>query len=218
MKICINKLAILVLVISTSSAKIKYDPTIPGEELPAIYESYWALDCILAHNFFRSMYVDARTNIPLSNFSWSDKLARSAKQFAHEKLNQKPLPGQTMDVSDHKSNNPYGENMAGGSFSWRSNWRCAAGVNRYHEEKKYYDNLVNEFHSTNPGEFWKYKSPPKTLNYTWSHYTQLLWINSTSMGCGYAQNDVKRIEICHYEPSGNFAGVVNEVKLKKAKS
>jgi hypothetical protein len=196
MKIYISLATILSVLLQISPTIAKYDPTIPGPQLPAIAKSQWATDCLKAHNYFRSLYVDSQTNKPLSNFSWNGRLARSATQWANVLLNKKPSRNRDVDVNDHKPNNPYGENMAANSYGWRDNWRCAATINRYHKEKANYMDAKREFYTTNPGEFWKLKDPKGEM----AHFTQLTWIKTRSVGCGYAQNAVKRIEVCHYEP------------------
>ena len=141
-----------------------------GHLMAPIEESQWADDCLGAQNYFRSLYVDAQTNQPLTQLTWSDQLASSAKEWAQVIIKKKPGRDQNFNESDHKPNATHGENFFGNTFGWRSNWRCAAAIRRYHEEKEYYDGALNAFHSnsSNKGKLWKFRSG------AWAHYTQLL--------------------------------------------
>ena len=178
-----------------------------------IEESQWPDDCLGAHNYFRSLYVDARTNKSLTQLTWNNNLANSAKNWARELIARKPGKDQIFDTSDHKPDNPHGENFfAIEGYPWRSNWRCAAGIRRYHEEKEYYDEVIKEFHKKpeNKGKYWKFRAGA-----SWAHYTQLLWIETTTVGCGYADNEEKRIEVCHYSVPGNRPSEDYEVRKKR---
>ena len=85
-----------------------------------IKEGQWPEDCLGAHNYFRSLYVDARTKKSLTQLTWSRKLATSAKNWAQKLLKKKPGKNQVLDTSDHKPNNPHGENFwAIQGYSWR---------------------------------------------------------------------------------------------------
>ena len=38
------------------------------------------------------------------------------------------------------------------------------------------------------------------------HYTQIVWRNTTKLGCGLASNSQRDVLVCRYSPPGNFVG------------
>lgn len=38
------------------------------------------------------------------------------------------------------------------------------------------------------------------------HYTQIIWRNTTKIGCGLASNAQRDVLVCRYSPPGNFVG------------
>ena len=38
------------------------------------------------------------------------------------------------------------------------------------------------------------------------HYTQIIWRNTTRIGCGLASNAQRDVLVCRYSPPGNFIG------------
>jgi len=38
------------------------------------------------------------------------------------------------------------------------------------------------------------------------HYTQMIWRNTTEVGCAVAERDDRQILVCRYSPPGNVRG------------
>jgi len=114
---------------------------------------------------------------------WNDELAKHALQWANHlkqmgcKLEHRPQSGTWSDN--------YGENIAmnyGKSASY--------AVDQWGEEKKDYDNKA-----INQG------------NYAAWHYTQVIWNESTQVGCAIVKCDNgSNIIVCNYNPAGNMMG------------
>ncbi|AMD19324.1 HBR423Wp [Eremothecium sinecaudum] len=81
------------------------------------------------------------------------------------------------------SNLPYGENLALG-------YNTTAAVNAWYDEYKEYD-------YNNPG-----------FSKSTGHFTQLIWANTTTLGCAYILCGpyYGQYTICEYDPPGNIQG------------
>ncbi len=110
---------------------------------------------------------------------WSDALALSAQSHADTIAATGKL--------EH-SQSGYGENLYV-SFSSAS---YEDAVNSWYEEKVYYDYAGNSC----------------TAGQECAHYTQLIWEESTEVGCGKASNEAQTATavVCQYNPPGNQAG------------
>lgn len=119
-----------------------------------------------------------RSAVSISNLVWSDELETSAQQWADE------LAGSC----DFKhSDSELGENI----------WIGTAGA----------------FEPSDAVDSWG----SEIANYTYAdntcaegevcgHYTQIVWANTTEVGCGMATCEGFDIWVCQYNPAGNFIG------------
>lgn len=85
------------------------------------------------------------------------------------------------------SGGKYGENIAFATYEKQPN----EVVNEWYNEISLYDYIHPEF-NTETG-----------------HFTQLIWKNTTHIGCGYkskCHGKFSKIWICQYEPAGNIIG------------
>ena len=131
------------------------------------------------HNQVRSA-VD--TNSPLPPLEWSCEIAAVAQAYADE------LAGRGCPLEHSK--NDYGENLY-----WASggNPTAADAVEAWAAEERCY--TYGEFPNTCTGAC-----------SSCGHYTQIVWRESTSLGCGQASCGNERVWVCNYDPPGNFLG------------
>ncbi len=87
------------------------------------------------------------------------------------------------DRFDHRQNSPYGENLAIARTA-----RDAAGM--WYGEKNRYNGQTMDGRNF----------------MTFGHYTQMVWRNSTRIGCGKATVNGRTIWVCNYDPPGNMIG------------
>ena len=107
--------------------------------------------------------------------TWSPKLAAAAQQWANS------LKAQGCKFG-HKPRNPYGENLAAGT-SGALDGREVARM--WYDEVKLYDFRRGGF-SMQTG-----------------HFTQVVWRQTTQIGCGVATCNGMDIWVCEYNPPGN---------------
>lgn len=125
-----------------------------------------------------------REEVGLSPLEWDCQLAEAAQSWA-EYLAEHGL-------FEHEQNSPYGENIfiAGGFIP-----TLVDAINAWYEEKK-------NFNPTDPN--W--------CNYISQvgHYTQLVWKDTTKIGCGMAkyqkkyQGEFDYVIVCKFYPRGNI--------------
>lgn len=132
-----------------------------------------------AHNEVRSS-VD--TDTPLPPLEWSCEIAKVAEAYADE-LASRGCP------LEH-STNDYGENLY-----WASggNPTAADAVRAWASEERCYT----------------YGAFPNTCSGgcgSCGHYTQIVWRESTKLGCGRASCGNEQVWVCNYDPPGNFLG------------
>jgi glutaredoxin len=132
------------------------------------------------HNFFRN-------EVGIQNLVWSNELAAYAQEWANElaargcQMNHRPRDG--------KWKQRYGENIY---WAQGMNPTPSDVVNSWGEEKAYFD-----FEKLACKGEW----------YTCGHYTQIIWENTTKVGCAFARcNNNQVIWVCNYNPPGNYIG------------
>lgn len=137
-----------------------------------------------AHNVFRS-------EVGVAGLLWSDTLAQFAQNWANELANSRDCelshrPGDENDPWKQL----YGENIySGGGSDWSPTILDAVGA--WGEEKLHFDLKAKDCMD---GE-------------VCGHYTQMIWKNTTMVGCAVAKcSDGNVIVVCNYDPSGNWGG------------
>ena len=160
----------------------------PSAATPSSHRSHddqMAEAMVAAHN-------TARRREAVPNLTWSPQAASFAAEWAarlaasHCQMQHRPKP------------TPYGENIFWQSARVWSNGRReqvpirpAQVVSAWVEEKADYD----------------YRSNRCTPGKMCGHYTQVVWRNTTRVGCGMSVcNDLSQIWVCNYDPPGNFIG------------
>jgi len=122
-----------------------------------------------------------------AQLQWDDTLARGAQQWAEQI--------QASGEFKHDKNRGFvGENISG-------TYDGAAGAARnWYQEKSAYDSDPNKVSEQNPpdGTNWK----------KWGHYSQMVWSNTTKVGCGLAAPGKLpySVVVCRYEAPGNMTG------------
>nr|QYF06691.1 pathogenesis-related protein 1d [Allium sativum] len=129
-------------------------------------------------------YVNAhnsvRGQVGVGPVSWDQNLAAYAQNYANQQRGG--------DCHLVHSGGPYGENLFGGSGAA---FTGLDAVNLWASEKQYYHYDSN---TCDPGR-------------VCGHYTQLVWANSVSIGCGRVTcNNGGIFIICSYNPRGNYIG------------
>jgi hypothetical protein len=120
------------------------------------------------------------------NLTWSPTLATSAQRWADQLVAENAFYH-----SDRTLRNGAGENLAAGGPPGA--YTLTGLVDLWGAEQQYFI----------PG---KPFSDAASNTGSWQdigHYTQIIWRNTTSVGCGLATNANGDILVCHYDPAGN---------------
>jgi uncharacterized protein YkwD len=153
-------------------------PATPGSGAPgADAQSY-----VDAHNAVRAAVEEpagyAGTWRPLAPVTWSESAAAGAQEWANHLASE-------LDCGlEHAGAKGYGENLAAGT-----NLSAKGAVELWASEKKNYVYAKSYEFSTNTG-----------------HYTQIVWRDSTQIGCASAKCSRSTVVVCRYQPQGNFLG------------
>lgn len=138
-------------------------------------------EIVAAHNIWRA-------EVGVGKLTYSDELAVSAQAWAdHLKA--------TRNCNMQHSQGKEGENLywAGAwSNGPAQNVKSKEVVDAWAGEKQDYDYTNNRC------------APGKVCG----HYTQVVWKNTTSVGCGMAvcENPKNQVWVCQYLPAGNWVG------------
>nr|XP_039247595.1 uncharacterized protein LOC120325541 isoform X1 [Styela clava] len=158
-------------------------------------------ECLEAHNFFRAAH-----NVPA--LQWSSELARTAQRWADQLKQRAPERPDQARMGDRTRNWPHSESDQRGTYrkagdgeniAWdRSGDGSPAkeSVLRWYSEIFYY----NRNHPTHS------PAPDKPVG----HLTQLLWKDTTHLGCAMATTKIGRYNqlstwsVAHYRKGGNM--------------
>lgn len=121
-----------------------------------------------------------RAEVGVTPLQWSDSLAASAQQWANH-----------LAATGTFEHSGVAENLAQGSTG---SFSITQLVDMWGAEKQNFSN----------GTF-----PDVSSTGNWAdvgHYTQMVWRNTTDVGCGMASGNGNDILVCHYNPAGNVIG------------
>ncbi len=124
-----------------------------------------------------SARLDGTVTIP--DLVWNDEAAVVAQSWAETLV--------ATGEFEHNPGTPYGENIA---WEWGPDQPISF---RWAGERIDYD-------------FDSDTCTPTGTRSSCGHYTQIVWADTTSVGCGSASDDHRTVWVCEYAPGGNITG------------
>jgi len=121
-----------------------------------------------------------RADVGVGPIKWSPTLAAYAQEWADH------LAGTTCRMA-HRTEHKYGENLFQGTAGF---FTAADAAKSWETEKKDYHGGVLTESNWHPA----------------GHYTQMIWWDTTALGCGEAICNKTLIVACNYDPPGNYLG------------
>jgi len=120
-----------------------------------------------------------RSQVGVPALEWSSELANYAQEWANHLIER--------GTFEHRQQNQYGENL----FMGRGRqWSPTEVVNSWGNEIEDYNYGNN---SCRP-------------NKVCGHYTQIVWRDTTEVGCAVARRGNTEVWVCNYNPPGNYIG------------
>jgi pathogenesis-related protein 1 len=121
-----------------------------------------------------------RADVGVGPLQWSEELARYAQQWADH------LAAANCSMA-HRTQHRYGENLFQGTAG---PYTAVDAATAWETEKKdYAGGVLTEANWQRAG-----------------HYTQMVWRDTTSLGCGQSTCNQTLIVVCNYAPPGNYIG------------
>jgi pathogenesis-related protein 1 len=117
-----------------------------------------------------------RSDLKLPPLRWSNELAAFAQKWANTLLREKRLR--------HNPESPYGENI----FASGAGSTASMAVMEWAAESRDYEYRAN------------------ACKGDCGHYTQIVWRETSRVGCGVARDSQREVWVCSYDPPGNYRG------------
>ncbi|MBK1987082.1 hypothetical protein A0J48_005945 [Sphaerospermopsis aphanizomenoides BCCUSP55] len=160
-----------------TTAAIAIATSLPQTSQVSAQNATGAAEILNAHNKYRQ-----EVNVP--PLKWSNTLASNAQKWANYLASRG-------GALQHSQNSGEGENLWAGTAGYFSYTQM---VDSWGKEKQYFVN--GTFPNVSSTGNW----------YDVGHYTQIIWRNTTAVGCGVARGGGKDILVCRYSPPGNYRG------------
>ena len=146
---------------------------------------------LVSHNRVRAKH-------GLQPLKWSDKLAAYSQEWA-DNLGK----GNSCKMYHRSGSPPYGENLfVSSAVVWSAEGR---EVSRERNRITIKD-VVKVW--TDEEKWYNYKADSCVLGKQCGHYTQVVWRNTTEVGCAVKFcGDKSQNWVCSYNPPGNYTGV-----------
>ena len=140
-------------------------------------------------NTILNIHNQERANVQVPTLTWSNSLATDAQGYANELASMGLGPD---DIPPHSGDQSQGENLSWGSSNGYS---LETSVQQWAGEKSNYE----AGHVMSDDDF--VEGAPMI-----GHYTQMVWKDTTEVGCGQANNTDVTYLVCRYTPPGNVIG------------
>jgi hypothetical protein len=139
----------------------------------------WANSILAVHN-------SERAAVGVAPLVWNDTLAAGARAWAEHLVTTRTFA----HASGAEKGCPCGENIAAFDWFWGPTSPNGGGTYYWVSEKtRYHGEPVDH-----------------TNVQTFGHYTQMVWRDEQSVGCGVANNGGESILVCRYNLPGNWLG------------
>ncbi len=146
---------------------------------------------VLAHN-------KVRTAHGLNPLRWSDSLAAYAQEWADQLANTNNCKMRHRPSNGGRFNQKHGENLW-----WASPRVWSDGLKEV--QNITIDRVVKDWADEKP--FYNYNANTCKAGEQCGHYTQIVWRETTEVGCAYQQcRDKSQLWVCNYNPPGNYIG------------
>jgi pathogenesis-related protein 1 len=129
-----------------------------------------------------SYHNDVRSAVSVPPLAWSKELAQHATDWSNK------LAAKGCNL-EHSQDSEYGENIFMGSASLNHDAVVEAAKAWESEKINYSSEKLNKANWSQSG-----------------HYTQMVWRNTTQLGCAKAVCADSLVVVCNYSPAGNMMG------------
>jgi len=141
-------------------------------------------------------HTQARAEVNLPPLIWSPSLSTYAQQWANQLAAKNCQMGHRPNSGKFKQ--MYGENLYwAGALVWSDGRREAQKITAADAVKPWVDEKA----------FYNYQTNTCASGQVCGHYTQVVWRQSTEVGCAMAMCSSKdQVWVCNYNPPGNYVG------------